>query len=168
MITGLTFGLKLHVPDDLHPIRRAELDHMSNVGLYCSRWSCLVGTIKCFHVTSPSRLLRKQTGTLHQKRVSRAVTAGLLSPVSTRPLSPSFVAYLALPISAIARWTPTQCPGAQRCHVETCEMAVNSATELFRESSLQQLSVLTSERRVSQASPAKGVVSADKRNGGSH
>ena len=108
---------------------------------------------------------RKQTGTLHQKRVSRAVAAGLLSPVSTRPLFPSFVAYLALPISAIAWRTPTQRPGAHRCHVETCEMAANSATELFHESSLQQLSVLVTERRVSQASPAKDVVSADKRTG---
>ena len=48
--------------------------------------------------------------------------------------------------SAIAGRTPTQRPEAHRYHVETCEMAANSAIKLFRESSFQQLSFLTSER----------------------
>ena len=73
----------------------------------------------------------------------RAIAAGLVSLVSTGPLFPPLVACLALPISAIARRTPTQCPKAHRYHVETCEMAANSATKLFRKSSFQQLSVLT-------------------------
>ena len=38
---------------------------------------------------------------------SRAVVTGPVSPVSTGPLFPSPVAYLASPISAIARRTPT-------------------------------------------------------------
>ena len=46
------------------------------------------------------------------------------------------MAYLALSISAIAWETPTQRPEAHRYPVKTCEMAVNSATELFRESSI--------------------------------
>ena len=41
----------------------------------------------------------------------------------------------ALPISAIAWRMPTQRPEAHRYHVETYEMAANSATELLRESS---------------------------------
>ena len=57
----------------------------------------------------------------------RAVATGLVSPVSTRPLFPSLVACLVLPINAIAWWTPTQHPEAHRYHVETCEMAANSA-----------------------------------------
>ena len=65
----------------------------------------------------------------------RAVAVGPVSPVSTGPLFPSLVACLALPISAIAWRTPTQHPEAHRYHVETCEMAANSATELLRESS---------------------------------
>ena len=32
--TGLTFELKLHVPDDLHPIKCAELSHMFNNALW--------------------------------------------------------------------------------------------------------------------------------------
>ena len=63
----------------------------------------------------------------------RAVASGPVSPVLTGPLYPSLVACLALPISDIAWQTPTQHPEAHRYHVETCEMAVNSATELFRE-----------------------------------
>jgi len=82
---------------------------------------------------------------------SRAVAAGPVSPVSTRPLFPSLVACLALPISAIAWRTLTQHPEAHRYHVEICETAANSATELFRESSNNFLKL------VSQASPAKGV-----------
>ena len=50
---------------------------------------------------------------------------------------------MALPISAIARRTPTQRPEAHRYRVETCEMAANSATKLFRKSSFQQLFILT-------------------------
>ena len=66
--------------------------------------------------------------------LSRVVAAGPVSPVSTGPLFPSLVACLTLPISAIAWRTPTQRPEAHRYHVETCGMAANSATELFRES----------------------------------
>ena len=65
----------------------------------------------------------------------RAVAAGPVSLVSTRPLLPSLVACLALPISDIAWRTPTQRPKVHRYHAETCEMAANSATELFRKSS---------------------------------
>ena len=65
----------------------------------------------------------------------RAIAAGPVSPVSTGPLFPSLVACLALPISAIAWQTPTQRPEVHRYNVETCEMAANSATELFRGSS---------------------------------
>ena len=54
-----------------------------------------------------------------------------------------------------------QHPEVHRYHVETCEMAANSAVPRV----FQQLSVLTSERLISQASPAKGVVSANKRTG---
>ena len=63
-----------------------------------------------------------------QSRVwsSMAVATSLFSPVSTGPLFPSPVACLALPISAIAWWTPTQGPQANRWHVETCKMATNS------------------------------------------
>lgn len=43
------------------------------------------------------------------------------------------------PISAIAQRSPTQHPKVHRYRVETCEMATNSATELFRRSSFQQL-----------------------------
>ena len=82
---------------------------------------------------------------------------GPVSPVSTGHLFPSLMACLASPISAIAQWTPTQCPKAHRYHVETCEIAANSGTELFRESSFQKRSVLTSKSLVSQASPVKGV-----------
>ena len=82
---------------------------------------------------------------------NRAVAAGPVSPVSTGPLFPSLVACLALPISAIAWRTPTQHSEAHRYYVETCEMAANSATELFRESSNNFLKL------VLQASPAKGV-----------
>ena len=48
--------------------------------------------------------------------------------------------------SAIARRTPTQHPKAHRYHVETCKMAANNVTELFHESSFQQLSIFTSEQ----------------------
>ena len=65
----------------------------------------------------------------------RAVAAGPVSLVSTGPLFPSLAACLALPISAISWRTPTKCPEAHRYHVETCEMAANSATELFNKSS---------------------------------
>ena len=61
----------------------------------------------------------------------RAVAAGPVSLVSTGPLFPPLMACLALPISPIARWTPMQRPEAHRYHVETCEMAANSVTELF-------------------------------------
>ena len=64
----------------------------------------------------------------------KAIAASPVSPVSTGPLFPSLVACLTLPISAIAWRTHTQRPEVHRYHVETCEMAVNSATELFRES----------------------------------
>ena len=65
----------------------------------------------------------------------RAVAAGPISPVSTGPLFPLLVACLAMPISAIAWRTPTQHREAHRYHVETCEMAANSAREMFRKSS---------------------------------
>jgi len=69
--------------------------------------------------------------------IYRAVAAGPVSPVSTGPLFPhSWLALcLALPISDVAWQTPTQHPKAHRYHVESCEIAANSATELFRESS---------------------------------
>ena len=81
--------------------------------------------------------------TSHRSKVlplHRAVAAGSVSPVSTGPLFPSLVACpvpvcLALPISAIAVRTPAQRTEAHRYHVETCEMAANSTTELLRESS---------------------------------
>ena len=57
----------------------------------------------------------------------RAIAASLVSPVSTGPLLSSPMACLASPISANPRWTPTQGPKPHRCHVETCEMAANSA-----------------------------------------
>ena len=75
--------------------------------------------------------------------LSRAVTASPVSPVSTGPLFPPLVACLALPISATAQRTLTQCPKAQRYYVETCEMAANSVTKLFHKSSFKRLSVLT-------------------------
>ena len=69
----------------------------------------------------------------------RAVPAGLVSPVSPVSTGPLFDPHswlcLAFPISAIAWRTPTQYPKAHRYHVETCKMAVNSATELFHKSS---------------------------------
>ena len=77
--------------------------------------------------------------------INQAVAASPASPVSIRPIFPhSWLApcLQALPISVIARRTPAQRPEEVRYHVETCEMAANSATELFRESSFQQLSVL--------------------------
>ena len=47
-------------------------------------------------------------------------------------------------VSISRAWrTPTQCPKAHRYHVKTCKVAANSATELFRKSSFQQLSVHT-------------------------
>ena len=93
----------------------------------------------------------------------RAVAAGPVSPVSTGPLFP--VACLALPISAFARRTPTHHPKAHKYLVETCKMAANSATELFHKSCFQQLSILTSKRLPSQASPRKVWLSADKQTG---
>ena len=75
--------------------------------------------------------------------LSRTVTAGPVSPVSTRPFFPPLVVCLALPISATARRTPTQRPEAQRYHVETCKIAANSVTKLFCKSSFQRLSALT-------------------------
>ena len=86
----------------------------------------------------------------------RAVAAGPVSPVSTGPLFPSLVACPALPISAFAWRTPTQRPEAHRYHVETlrdgCEQCNRTVPRVF-----QQLSILTSKRLVSQASPVKGV-----------
>ena len=91
----------------------------------------------------------------------RAVAAGPVSPVSTGPHFSSLVACLVLPISAVAWRTPTQRPEAHRYHVETCKMAANNAVPRV----FQQLSVLTSQRLISQASPVKGVVSADMKTG---
>ena len=80
---------------------------------------------------------------MHSINNCRAVAAGPVSPVSTGPLFPSLDACLAPPIIAIARRTPTQRPQAHRYQVETCMMAVSSATELFDELFSQQLAVLT-------------------------
>ena len=55
----------------------------------------------------------------------RAVAVGPVSLVSTGPLFPSPMAYLASPISAIARWMPTQGPQPYTWHLETCEMALS-------------------------------------------
>ena len=77
----------------------------------------------------------------------RAIASGPVSQVDHFSLT-----CLASPISAIAQWTPTQCPKVHRYHVETCEMAVNSATQLFHKSSFQQLSVLACKRMISLAS----------------
>ena len=86
----------------------------------------------------------------------RAIAAGLVSPVSTRLLFSltRVVACLSSLISTTAWRTPHTMP---RYHVETCEMATNSATELFQQYSFQHLSALTSERLVSQALPVKAV-----------
>ena len=83
----------------------------------------------------------------------RAVAAGPVSPVSTRDhFFPHSVACPAL---------PTQRHKAHRYHVETYEMAANSATKLLRKSCFQQLSVLTSERLASQLHLRRVWFSAD-------
>ena len=69
---------------------------------------------------------------------------------------PSLLACLVLPISASAQWTPMQGTQAHRRHFESSKMAANSVKELFRVFQ-QQLSILPSERLVSQASSAMGV-----------
>ena len=74
------------------------------------------------------------------------VATGLVSLVSTGPLFFfPLMACLASPISTIAQWTLMQGPQACACHVETCEMAANSA-KTSSKSLFQQPFVLPSEQ----------------------
>ena len=59
------------------------------------------------HLCQKAFLQPAKAATMCTAPRARAVAAGVVSPVSTGQLFPSLMACLALPISAIAWWTPS-------------------------------------------------------------